>query len=118
MKVAYKNFLAVAVVSGAVLLSTQHQASATDPVVQSTHLESFSDALPNGTDMFQHFNCQSGNAVLSGVAYMQIGSSIPVSLDVLDYEADTYPDGIVVHLFNDSGIDQYYRVTMICGTEG
>lgn len=101
------------------LISPSATANAdTGPVVQSTHLEAFSDSLPDGTDTFQHFNCENGNAVLSGVAYMQVGSSVPVSLDVLDYEADAYPDGIVVHLLNNSGVDQYYRVTLICGTEG
>jgi hypothetical protein len=90
------------------------RASATYPVLASPHKVTFSDELPDDTETYQSFHCDAGEALLSAVAFRQIGSSYAVPLGLLDYTASTYPEGVVVAMLNHTGHLEYYRVTLIC----
>lgn len=119
-----KAALSVGIVAAAALyfLANSGAGAGADepPVVSSTQKEAFSGELPDSTYTYASFHCGDveggGNMLLSANAYRQIGSGPVTPLAVVDYTATTFPEGAVVVLDNDSGHDEMYRVTLICGT--
>lgn len=115
--VAATSAAVVAAAIGVVAGSIGAHAATGDVVIGNTKLEVSTGLIPNGTDTYQAFNCAPGEMLVSATASRQVGSEDAVALDIVDHEADAYPDGVVVAIRNATGEDQYYRVSLICGSE-
>lgn len=108
-------FGAGAALLGAVFVLTPSASADPVPVVSSPHIERFTGDVLDEFDTYSSFHCADGDVLLSAVAYRQLGSGPATPLAVLDFTANTYPEGAVVWMKNDSGHDEVYRVTLICG---
>jgi hypothetical protein len=86
-----------------------------DVIIGNTRLETYSGTMADGTDTYQAFYCGTGEMLVSATADRQIGSEDAVALDIVDHEADRYPDGIVVAMRNATGETQGYHISLICG---
>lgn len=100
---------------GAVFVATPTASADSVSVVSAPHIERFTGDVLDGTDTYSSFHCEDSDVLFSAVAYRQTGSGPVTPLAVLDYTANTYPEGAVVWMKNDSGQDEGYRVTLICG---
>jgi len=106
------------------VLMPDSKASATtgDIVPANIYRQVYTGSLPNGTDTYASFKCPMTDGVdsrrdilVDAVASRQVGSGPAVALEILDYVADTYQDGVIVALRNSTGTNSYYRVSLLCG---
>lgn len=93
----------------------QEAAASGEGAVTDPHIVHISDVIADETDTYQSFHCPSGEALISYAAYRQIGSGPATPLLGLDFTAETYPEGVVILMQNNSGHEEGYRVSLICG---